>query len=247
MQKIFNNGFTLAEVLITLGIIGVVAAMTLPTLIADYRDKELETRAKKSFSVISQAIEKWQADLGTIGDNTALFDENKTSYDNALAFSKYFNNIKFCESSTNSGCQNTSYKIKYNSLWSDGKGTSIDSDISNLPKIILPDGCIIAVNQRHFNEVTHQARQDDVGNILTDKDGNILYMDYIDPGAFIYFDTNGVKGPNQFGRDAFLIGVWEDRIAPHNWSKTGGASLKSILTGNGMTYTDYKVGEEFQF
>lgn len=35
MKKIFNNGFTLAEVLITLGVIGVVAAITLPNLIAN--------------------------------------------------------------------------------------------------------------------------------------------------------------------------------------------------------------------
>ena len=38
-----HNAFTLAEVLITLGIIGVVAAMTLPTLIAKNQEKVLET------------------------------------------------------------------------------------------------------------------------------------------------------------------------------------------------------------
>ena len=36
-----KNGFTLAEVLITLGIIGIVAAMTLPFVIADYKKKEI--------------------------------------------------------------------------------------------------------------------------------------------------------------------------------------------------------------
>ncbi len=48
--------FTLAEVLITLGIIGVVAAMTLPTLIQNYKRKEATTRLKKGYSVLSQAI-----------------------------------------------------------------------------------------------------------------------------------------------------------------------------------------------
>ena len=43
----YLQGFTLAEVLITLGIIGVVAALTVPTLIAEHRSKELETRLKK--------------------------------------------------------------------------------------------------------------------------------------------------------------------------------------------------------
>ncbi len=51
-----KNGFTLAEVLITLGIIGVVAAMTMPSLISNYRHKVLETQFKKAYSVLSQAV-----------------------------------------------------------------------------------------------------------------------------------------------------------------------------------------------
>ena len=47
--------FTLAEVLITLGIIGVVAAMTLPTLITSYKEKQRVTQLKKSYSVLQQA------------------------------------------------------------------------------------------------------------------------------------------------------------------------------------------------
>lgn len=43
------NGFTLAEVLITLGIIGIVAALTLPALIANKQAKELEVSLKKIF------------------------------------------------------------------------------------------------------------------------------------------------------------------------------------------------------
>ena len=43
-----KSAFTLAEVLITLGIIGVVAAMTLPTLVNDKQNKELQTQFKKN-------------------------------------------------------------------------------------------------------------------------------------------------------------------------------------------------------
>lgn len=50
--------FTLAEVLITLGIIGVVAAMTLPSLVNRTRQKELETAFQKQYSVLQQAILK---------------------------------------------------------------------------------------------------------------------------------------------------------------------------------------------
>ena len=50
------NAFTLAEVLITLGIIGVVAAMTMPILIQKYNNKITETRLAKFYSMYNQAI-----------------------------------------------------------------------------------------------------------------------------------------------------------------------------------------------
>lgn len=58
MKKSINHSsaFTLAEVLITLGIIGVVAAMTMPVLIQNNNVKTTETRLKKVYSVMNQAI-----------------------------------------------------------------------------------------------------------------------------------------------------------------------------------------------
>ncbi len=52
-----RSAFTLTEVLITLGIIGIVAALTLPMLTAHYRKRVIETRLKKFYSTINQAIE----------------------------------------------------------------------------------------------------------------------------------------------------------------------------------------------
>lgn len=49
-------GFTLAEVLITLGIIGVVAAMTIPTLMNSTGQAEFKTGYKKVISTLNQAI-----------------------------------------------------------------------------------------------------------------------------------------------------------------------------------------------
>ena len=54
--------FTLAEVLITLGIIGIVAALTIPTLITNYKAKKLRTQFLKSFSIIQQAVKLMQND-----------------------------------------------------------------------------------------------------------------------------------------------------------------------------------------
>ena len=51
-----KNAFTLAETLITLGIIGVVAALTIPTLINTYEKKVTVTRLKQTYSILNQAI-----------------------------------------------------------------------------------------------------------------------------------------------------------------------------------------------
>ena len=58
------GAFTIAEVLITLGIIGVVAAMTLPALITRNQNKALEASLKKNYSIILQAFDMYQADNG---------------------------------------------------------------------------------------------------------------------------------------------------------------------------------------
>ena len=56
MFKGSKNAFTLAEVLITLGIIGVVAAMTMPTLLNSTQGAQYRTAFKKGLSVLSQAV-----------------------------------------------------------------------------------------------------------------------------------------------------------------------------------------------
>lgn len=74
MKKHF--GFTLAETLITLGIIGVVAALTMPSLIQNQKRKEASTRIKKFYSVISQAIK-----LSEIENGPSLYWEFKGGSD----------------------------------------------------------------------------------------------------------------------------------------------------------------------
>ncbi len=82
----YKKGFTLAEVLITLGIIGVVAAMTIPTLVQNYKKKIVETKLKKVYSIMNQAIK-----MSTVenGDTTTwkFFGASSTStatYEDAL-------------------------------------------------------------------------------------------------------------------------------------------------------------------
>lgn len=56
-----KHGFTLAEVLITLTIIGVIAVMTIPTLMYNYQRIETETKLKSFYSTVSQAYKQWLA------------------------------------------------------------------------------------------------------------------------------------------------------------------------------------------
>ncbi len=61
-----NNAFTLAEVLITLGIIGVVAAMTIPNLIQSNFEKRTVTILRETQSILSQAIRMAEEEYGDV-------------------------------------------------------------------------------------------------------------------------------------------------------------------------------------
>ena len=93
-----RQGFTLAEVLITLGIIGVIAAMVLPTLIQKYQKLVVETQLKVAYSLITNAFKFAEAENG-IGfdflpnswkDDEELADVNGYSYEfSEAAFESY--------------------------------------------------------------------------------------------------------------------------------------------------------------
>ncbi len=81
-----SPGFTLAEVLITLGIIGVVAAMTLPTVITNYRKKQTVVQLKKAYSEINQAVRMAESIHGTLDS----WDFSVSSFENSEEQSNYF-------------------------------------------------------------------------------------------------------------------------------------------------------------
>lgn len=70
-------GFTLAEVLITLAIIGVVAAMTIPSVIVNTNQQEFKTGLKKAVSVLNQAIT-----MNIALENISPADLTSQTYDN---------------------------------------------------------------------------------------------------------------------------------------------------------------------
>lgn len=64
LNKNCKFAFTLAEMLITLGIIGVVATMTIPNLISNYRKHVIETRLLKFYTTVNQALKLAEYDYG---------------------------------------------------------------------------------------------------------------------------------------------------------------------------------------
>lgn len=85
-----NNAFTLSEVLITLGIIGIVAAMTLPTLITNYRKQQTVVKLKQTYSLLNQAIveaEQVEGDITTwnFGDKHFNSDEARNFIERYIA------------------------------------------------------------------------------------------------------------------------------------------------------------------
>lgn len=91
-SNLYNNqGFTLAEVLITLGIIGVVAAMTIPTLMQNIQDRQFKEAAKSAYSKASQAIMQIKQDNG--GDLSSYYTTGNSF---KPVFMTYFKVIKDC-------------------------------------------------------------------------------------------------------------------------------------------------------
>lgn len=92
-----RNAFTLAEVLITLGLIGVVAAMTMPTLIQKNNNRVVETRLMKFYSAINQAIKMAEVDYGDKKDwyetglNGAEFDKDGNPVPGSSNQERWFN------------------------------------------------------------------------------------------------------------------------------------------------------------
>ncbi len=97
------NAFTLAEVLITLGIIGVVAAMTMPTLMNSTNGAQYKTAYKKALSVLSQAVV-----LNVALDDYDLFQATSTATgtNDASLYSLFYNRmnvVKTDDGSSNVG------------------------------------------------------------------------------------------------------------------------------------------------
>lgn len=163
-NKIRKSAFTLAEVLITLAIIGIVAVLTVPTLINNYNKKETSVRLKRFYSMMQQAIQLSEIDNGA----ATTWNKNSIAYlqDGSINFDK---NKKLVEDFLN--VYILPY-LKYNKV--------VDSTTKTDPSHGL------MFKRVYFSD----------GTYFEAKNGSCID---------IYFDANGEKGPNEYGKDKFLF------------------------------------------
>lgn len=128
--------FTLAEVLITLGIIGVVATMTIPALIKNTQDSELKTAWKKAFSIFSQAYYQAAADYNID------FTSNSTLMD---SLTPYFKVITQCTPLAGSTCWHANGIVKTLPL-TDGTQYNFPNYSATVPGFITVDGMKLIIN-----------------------------------------------------------------------------------------------------
>ena len=147
-----NKGFTLAEVLITLVIIGVIAAISVPTLFQSTSNSENKTKWKNDFSIITQALRSLEFDRG----NLVYGSVYPTSYNNFTNdFAAKLSVVKIAYNS------NTSTGVWHeNGKWYNIKGENCSVN-TGLPSIHLTNGTFIHITGAPANSF----------NLLVDTNG----------------------------------------------------------------------------
>ena len=184
-KNISKKAFTLSEVLITLVVIGIVAAITMPTLHANYVEKERIAKIKKTYSTLNQAMIRVRATGADM-----MFEEIdgnsqkiKEWYDEYMG--PFLITTKVCHQKA--GCWNEG-----DTYWLNGSkhnwnrtGVGVGSDIITA---VLNDGTFINIDGFSISDMN-----------------TIFGIDAEGKAGFVaYFDINGMRKPNTIGKDIFV-------------------------------------------
>ena len=187
-----NKAFTLSETLITLAIVGVIAALTISNLISKYNKHLTEVRLKQAFSMLSQGINESINDNGPISEwdipNPNLSINN---YREAVAnhITPYFKDAKY------------SYISREQVRHCSGGYRCPRYDVTG-------------------NEVSRGYTYNySWENIIQFNNGMIAQIDmtgWANPEPILYVDLNGTKNPNTYGKDIFSFQINKNKLIMRN-------------------------------
>ena len=226
----YKFAFTLAEVLITLGIIGIVAAMTLPTLIQKQNDAAIIASLKKNYSILSQALVKSQLKLGffetwdidTSGSNPEEGGTPANMKNVYNAIKPELKVLKECEDKA--GCW---HKGTTKTLSGKGSGTIRDSIGigSGIFIFKLADGTNISIDD------------------YTPTQLKPIGSNYNKSTYAFWVDANGDKRPNTIGRDIFLFILTDRGLVPAGSDDDTNCDTKSTALYSGAACTAKVLAE----
>lgn len=199
--------FTLAEVLIVMSIIGIIAEMTIPSLMSNIRKTQFQTQLKKEYAVFNQALIMIGTDSG--GDFSSALTSAGISATNGQAsdsqawlnlLATKMNVVKTCPPGNTS---TTAYGGCFASLYAYYTGGTtmtgwIDTTIRYAG--LLKDGSVFSV----YNIAN--------GNTCTGTLGSSVYNGSI--CGTITVDINGQLAPNKFGADMFCLLITAKGVYP---------------------------------
>ena len=203
-DKYRRVAFTLAEVLITLGIIGVVAAITLPTLIQNYQKTLWVNQLKKVYSTLNNGVRKMIVDQGCSDITCTNFWDNNFG---RVVIGDSLND-NFVKSFTKTFKLSNVQKLTENNIYA-----------YQLKEIALSDPADEEEEEEDFHYTTFM-----VGVGGTSPDGMIMVLGATIGGYVIIVDINGLKKPNQFGRDIFSFEISSKGLVVPSYSKDAPSS-----------------------
>ena len=252
------TAFTLAEVLVTLGVIGVVASLTMPTLIENHKKTVLRTQFKKTYSTISEAYGEAVNLLGYT-PNCYYYEHipehhcSEYGEDNECKQYVYDSNNQPIPGGINGpreGCVPLANALKRSlKIVKECDGNAYDGGC--IPKYNGFDTVTASANPDMTPEEVTKATSGCRGfrqqNIFTKSkvyvlaDGSIYgtYSDNLKSFPLFFVDVNGKKGPNKWGHDVFSLALYGSinkdfyvGQAGCFYPEDGGAYPNNIITGN---------------
>lgn len=201
--------FTLAEVLITLGIIGVVAALTLPALINQKQTKELQVGLEKGYSMLGQLVQ-----MVNYGEGQTFNHQNYPWKTTAAVIDKYLVSVKACEQSC----------MIYKGNDKDDEGNDIQESYSFGDYKTYNKKASVRGN--YFDDAQFLLRN---GMTIFVEDAEFLA---------ISVDVNGMyKGPNLWGHDLFTFKVTDNgKLIPFGAEGTGYSSGEFCSASSSSKY-----------